>query len=154
MRKKGFPVVAILLACLALGCFAGRKQMKNDDTPPEPAYWVAPDYPGIARQAGIEGKVILRLLVAPNGSVVDAQVLKTLHPAFDKAAIDAAMQWRFPPARRKYRPADRPAEKTWVTVPFNFILFKVEGHWIKAGKVKLPWSEESLWPGATFLKQP
>ena len=139
-----------LLACLALGCFAGRKQVKNDDTPPVPAYWVVPDYPVIVRQAGIEGRVVLKLLVAPNGSVLDVQVSRTPLPALDRAAVEAAMQWRFQPARRKYRPAER----TWVTVPFGFTLFRVKGQWPFAGKVKLPWSEELLEPGATFLKQP
>ena len=138
-------MVVTLLACLTVGCFAGTKQMKNDDTPPEPAYWVAPDYSEFARKAGLNGKVVLKLLVAPNGSVLDVQVLKTLHPNLDQAAVEAAKQWRFLPAKRKYRPA----EETWVTVSFEFILPEVKWQWPPVGKVKLPWSEELLEPGAT-----
>ncbi|TET47605.1 energy transducer TonB [candidate division TA06 bacterium] len=150
MRKKGFPVVVTLLACLALGCFAGRKQITGDETSPEPAYWVAPDYSEFARLAGLQGKVVLKLLVAPDGSVLDIQLSKELHPNLDQAAVEAARQWRFLPARRRYRPAERPAENTWVAVPFEFILPRVRRQWPPVGKVKLPWSEELLEPGATF----
>ena len=87
------------------------------DTPPEPKYWFKPKYPDIARQAGIEGMVILKLLVDTDGSVLQVQVLKSLHPALDQAAADAAKSWQFAPAKQRDKPV-----RVWVSFPVNFIL--------------------------------
>jgi protein TonB len=87
------------------------------DTPPEPKYWFKPKYPDIARQAGIEGMVILKLLVDTDGAVLKVQVLKSLHPALDQAAVEAAKSWQFSPARQRDKPV-----RVWVSFPVNFIL--------------------------------
>jgi len=87
------------------------------DTPPEPEYWFKPKYPDIARQAGIEGMVVLKLLVDTDGAVLDVQLLKSLHPALDQSAMTAAKQWRFRPAKQRDKPV-----RVWVSFPVNFIL--------------------------------
>jgi protein TonB len=45
------------------------------------------NYPTIAAEQGIQGKVILRFVVRPDGSVDDVQVVKSLEPSCDKEAI-------------------------------------------------------------------
>jgi protein TonB len=46
-------------------------------------------YPTIASEQGIQGKVTLRFVVRPDGSVDDVQVVKSLEPSCDKEAIRA-----------------------------------------------------------------
>lgn len=141
--KKGTLVVAIVVVVsLAIGYFAGRQHTKYQvygvpadesmrrpskevetaefveyDTPPAPKHWSKPEYPETARNAGIEGMVVLKILVGTDGSVLDVQVLKSAHPALDQAASDAAKQWTFSPAKL----VDEPV-KTWVSFPVKFSL--------------------------------
>jgi len=87
------------------------------DIAPEPKYWFKPEYPDIAREAGIEGMVILKLLVDTDGSVLAVKILKSVHPALDQAASDAAMDSKFSPAMHRNKPV-----KVWVSFPVKFRL--------------------------------
>jgi protein TonB len=44
-------------------------------------------YPAIAIEKGIEGRVILRFVVAPDGSVSNVEILRSLDPSCDKEAV-------------------------------------------------------------------
>lgn len=58
-----------------------------------------PVYPELARQAGIEGKVVVKVLVDTDGTVVSASVIESdVTPAMEKAAIRAALKFVFMPA--------------------------------------------------------
>ena len=75
-------------------------------------------YPDIARKAGIEGKVIVNVLVDVDGRVVDAKILKSLgHSGCDEAAIEAIKSVRWKPAKQRDRPV-----KVWVGIPVIFKL--------------------------------
>jgi protein TonB len=87
------------------------------DTPPRPKARVEPEYPSIAKQAGIEGTVILQLLVDTGGKVLKVKVLRSLHPELDRAAIDAAYRTTFYPAKQRDKPV-----KVWVSYPIRFVL--------------------------------
>ncbi len=69
------------------------------DTQPVPVFRPTPVYPDTARDAGIQGRVVLRMRVGRDGRVVDAQIHHSTHPLFDAAALDAGRRWRFEPAR-------------------------------------------------------
>jgi TonB family protein len=56
----------------------------------------APVMPDAARQAGVTGVVILEIVVAPDGSVQDAKILRSI-PLLNQAAIDTVRQWRYEP---------------------------------------------------------
>jgi protein TonB len=58
---------------------------------------VAPLYPMMARQAHIEGVVILEAVLDDQGRVESVRVLRSF-PMLDQAAVDAVRQWRFTPA--------------------------------------------------------
>lgn len=64
---------------------------------------VDPLYPDFARRARIQGPVVLMMTVDERGHPVQVQVLEG-HPAFHEAAMQAARQWRFEPARLDGRP--------------------------------------------------
>jgi protein TonB len=58
---------------------------------------VAPRYPPLARQARIEGVVVLDATIDEGGWVVDVRVLRSI-TALDRAAVEAVQQWRYAPA--------------------------------------------------------
>ena len=64
---------------------------------------VAPIYPSLAREARIEGTVILEAVIDERGGVTSARILRG-HPALDGAALDAVRQWTFTPARLNGEP--------------------------------------------------
>ncbi|MCU0244899.1 MAG: energy transducer TonB [Acidobacteria bacterium] len=64
--------------------------------PPKLVKQVAPVYPETARQARVEGVVILEARADEKGDVVDARVLRSV-PALDKAALAAVKQWKYEP---------------------------------------------------------
>lgn len=77
---------------------------------------VGPDYPDIAKKAGLTGRVILKYKIDVDGSVSDVQVLEG-DEIFRKPAIDAVSQFRYRPAERDGKPVP-----VWMTMPFKFVL--------------------------------
>jgi protein TonB len=57
---------------------------------------VKPVYPDIAKQARVQGVVILECTISPQGKVTDVKVLRGI-PLLDAAAIDAVKQWVYTP---------------------------------------------------------
>ena len=57
---------------------------------------VRPEYPAVARAAGVAGVVILEAIIDTNGQIRDARVLRSI-PLLDEAALDAVKQWQFAP---------------------------------------------------------
>jgi protein TonB len=85
---------------------------------PQPRNIPIPTYPDMARTAGIEGQTVVEALVATDGSVSDARVLKSSgNASLDQAAVDAAMRSRFSPAKQRDKPV-----RVWVSIPFRFTL--------------------------------
>jgi periplasmic protein TonB len=84
---------------------------------PEPIKKPAPVYPEIARRAGVEGTVWVKIWVDKEGKAKKAQVIKTDAELFNQSAIDAAMQWTFTPAVMNNGPV-----AVWVSIPFKFKL--------------------------------
>ncbi len=59
---------------------------------------VDPVYPPEARQAGIEGTVILEATIDTQGKVIKVKVLKGENELLNKAGIEALQQWEYEPA--------------------------------------------------------
>jgi len=89
------------------------------ENPPVPIRQVTPAYPEVARLAGIEGTVCLRLLVDRNGKVAKVMVVKSDREVFNENAIAAAARWIFRPGETGGGPV-----AVWVSVPFRFRLNK------------------------------
>ena len=68
--------------------------------PPRLVREVAPDYTDRARRSGLEGEVLLEMVVTAEGLVTDVRVLRQLGSGLDERAIAAVGQWRFSPALR------------------------------------------------------
>jgi len=89
------------------------------DEPPQPVVQVQPEYPEVARKAGLEGRVIVAAVVDENGNVIQASIHSSTNPIFNDAALEAAKKMKFKPARQKDI-----AVKVKVLIPFVFKLTK------------------------------
>ena len=88
------------------------------DRQPMIAARVPPPYPYLARRRGIQGRVIVRLLVGKDGKVTKSEVVKA-EPSgvFEDAVLRTVGRWRFSPALRRGKPI--PA---WVETAVKFEL--------------------------------
>ncbi|HZB24929.1 MAG TPA: energy transducer TonB [Vicinamibacterales bacterium] len=75
-------------------------------TPPSLLREVKPQYTEEARRRGIEGDVVLEIVVRADGSVGDVNLLQRLGAGLDQRAVEAVRQWRFSPSRRFGKPVD------------------------------------------------
>jgi protein TonB len=57
---------------------------------------VPPVYPPIARQARIQGTVVLECVISPHGKVTDVRVVRSI-PLLDASAMEAVKQWVYTP---------------------------------------------------------
>jgi TonB family protein len=89
------------------------------DEPPQPIVLVQPEYPEVARKAGLEGKVIVAAVVDENGNVIEAYIHQSTNPIFNEAALKAAKKMKYKPGRQKDIPV-----KVKVLIPFVFRLTK------------------------------
>jgi protein TonB len=77
-----------------------------------------PVYPAFARRMGMEGTVMLKVLVSCQGTSLKIEVAYSSgHEILDKAAADAVRNWHFVPAKRGNSPIEE-----WVQVPVAFHL--------------------------------
>ena len=96
----------------------GFKQYVYVEQMPAPVRSVSPEYPAIAKEAGVSGLVVAHLLVGRDGHVLEVRI-DAQHSVLmlNEAAVRAAGQWVFTPALANNRPV-----AVWVAVPFNFRL--------------------------------
>jgi TonB family protein len=75
-----------------------------------------PLYPELAREAGVEGQVLVRVLVGRDGLVRDAVVIRSV-PMLDAAALAAARTAVFKPALQHDTTV-----AVWIVIPIEFAL--------------------------------
>lgn len=83
-----------------------------------------PEYPRAELQRGVEGTVLLRVEVDPNGRVLRVEIEQSSgHRRLDRAAQQqVARHWRFRPALHDGRPV-----AGWVRIPIDFSLRGSQG---------------------------
>jgi len=77
---------------------------------------VQPVYPSLARQARVQGVVVLEAIVTKDGTVDGLRVLSG-RPLLAQAALDAVRQWRYDPTLLNGEPVE---VITTITVTFSF----------------------------------
>ena len=77
---------------------------------------VKPVYPPTAREARVQGVVIVEAIIDATGHVADARVLRSI-PLLDEAAVEAVQQWEFTPTFLNGAP-----QPVVMTVTVNFTL--------------------------------
>jgi len=70
----------------------------EEPSKPEPVFKTEIEYTAAARAEGIEGKLKLRVVIGADGAVVGVEVLSSVSPELDAAAVAAVKHWRFRPA--------------------------------------------------------
>jgi periplasmic protein TonB len=66
--------------------------------PPAKLRHVNPEYPELARRAGIRGDVVVECLIDASGRITDVRVLSG-HPLLAPAAVSAVSRWLYSPTR-------------------------------------------------------
>lgn len=67
---------------------------------------VNPEYPEPARKARTTGRVVVRTVIAKDGSIRDAWISESVEENLDRSALDAVRQWTFAPATLHGEPVD------------------------------------------------
>ena len=93
--------------------------MGNDVTRPEVLHVVNPGYPAAAMRKGVEGTVVVSILVSPEGDVEAVRILRSADSSYglDDAAVAAVAKWKFRPAVRDGKPI-----RVWTSYPVVFRL--------------------------------
>lgn len=99
----------------SLPSFGDREHATVEDAP-EVVSRVAPLYPPEALKAGVQGTVMVSVLVGRDGLVKQTRIVSSI-PALDAAAETAVRQWVFKPARNEGKPV-----AVWANVPIKFTL--------------------------------
>jgi protein TonB len=76
---------------------------------------VSPTYPPLARQARIQGTVVLQAQISKDGSIQNLQLISG-HPMLAPAAIEAVKQWKYKPYLLNGEPVEI---QTQVTIKFK-----------------------------------
>jgi len=101
-------------------CFYGVSQaelrVRTPDALRQAVARAQPDYPAIAKQARVAGRVELEFTIEPDGSVGEVRVVSG-HELLRPAAIDALKKWKFKPFMEDGAPA-----KAITTLGFDFKL--------------------------------
>jgi protein TonB len=82
-------------------------------------YCPEPGYTEEARKAKLQGKLLLQVLVGPDGRASRIRILQGLGLGLDERATETVNTWRFSPARDA---AKRPVP-SWVTIETRFQLY-------------------------------
>jgi len=102
------------------GTRASPKAASNRVRRPRPDYRTnpRPAYPRIARRRGLEGTVVLKVLVNTSGRVGGCRVHKSSgHRILDERAMKTVRRWTFEPGRKGAKPS-----AMWVKIPIRFEL--------------------------------
>ena len=109
------PVIILVATAASQDAAQAPIQLPPDSFPTLLVRKVAPHYPSLARQARIQGTVVLSIVINKDGEVRDVKLVSG-HPMLSAAAIEAVKQWRY----RPYISDDKPAEvETVVRVGFR-----------------------------------
>jgi len=84
------------------------------EAPPVPVFAPKPRYPDFEREAGVTGRVVMKLLVDADGSVRKVLPVSGIR-GLANAAQETFYRWRFTPARMNGRPV-----AVWVEIPVKF----------------------------------
>ncbi|MFH1314413.1 MAG: energy transducer TonB [Candidatus Eisenbacteria bacterium] len=87
----------------------------NYDTPPVLVVTVRPEYPDMARQIGVHGRVVLKVLVLENGQIARIEILESPSPILGDQAITAVRKSSFMPATKDGSPCP-----STMVIPFIF----------------------------------
>lgn len=90
------------------------EEVTSYDKPPQLLTQIKPKYPSEAREAGITGKVYIKVFIDKEGEAKETIVLQGIEE-LNQAAIDAIKQAKYKPAERNDKPVG-----VWVNLSLEF----------------------------------
>ena len=82
-------------------------------------------YPADAQEAGVQGRAVVELTIAADGSMVNPHVTSSVHPLLEKEALRVvSMLQRWNPAVNE----NGQAVSATITLPFSFFVADADGH--------------------------
>jgi TonB family protein len=137
-RRTGCWLIIVGMAGACSGCTEakGRGEAKPEGqyalkTPsntdiPRRLEGAVPEYATEVGRREVQGVVVLEVTIGPSGAVSTARLVRGIEPVLDKAAVDAALTWKYQPPLVRGKPATlklietvtyrRDGEKLFVTV--------------------------------------
>jgi TonB family protein len=113
--------VCLFALAIAIPATAGDKEkvyrVGDGVTAPVPTERQEPQYTKEAKDAGVEGTVVLKVEITSEGLVENVKVVKSLQPDLDEQAVKAAKAWKFKPGMKDGKPV-----RVQATVEINFRL--------------------------------
>jgi len=96
------PTSLYLIPSLALICFLGAitNTAQAEETKALALRTPPPEYPEALRRDGVTGTVVVKLLIASDGKVASAEVVKSNQNKLEIFAARAVRKWVFKPATR------------------------------------------------------
>jgi TonB family protein len=91
--------------------------LEDVDIAPEISKRVDPKYPSVAFQRGVEGKVLINVLISETGDVIETALIKGIPGpyGFNEDCTNAVRQWKFVPAFK-----NGVKVKVWKAISFTF----------------------------------
>ena len=125
LGRRGAALAVVLLLAVILPVAAMQNgeedekvyKMSPDIEAPRPIDKREPAYTQEARDARIEGSVLLRIEIDKEGRIRRADLVRGLDPGLDQNAIECVRTWRFDPARKAGKPVN-----VYANVEINFRL--------------------------------
>lgn len=108
-------IIATLVGVVSLSAPKPMDEIRLEMTPAKIVRLDKPAYPELARKAGIEGQVIVRVQVDKKGKARSVKVVKSDSPMLEAAAKFAALNAKYTPAI-----TDKGAVNSWIEIPFSF----------------------------------
>lgn len=99
-----FAAIALLLPVAVTKGQGQVFKIGKDVSAPSIIYKVEPQYTPEAKDAKIEGTVMLQVVISAAGTAENFHVSRSLDPGLDANAITAVSQWRFKPAMKDGAP--------------------------------------------------
>ncbi|HVB87603.1 MAG TPA: energy transducer TonB [Candidatus Dormibacteraeota bacterium] len=96
----GLWLMAVLGGAVAVTPKAHAQDPATDTAKRKVRVKVTPEYPDLARQMNVTGKVKIEATIAPDGRVTATHVVGG-SPLLVNAALDALKKWRFEPAPKQ-----------------------------------------------------
>ncbi len=84
-------------------------------TPPRPLKRVDPEYTDEAKEAKLEGVVVVYVVIEEDGRAHNIRVIRSLGRGLDERAMEAVEQWEFEPGKKDGKPV-----KVGATIEINF----------------------------------
>ncbi len=115
-------IIALLFLFMTQPLFAGDYDDYFEgcfyvEVEPKLIYRKEPTYPEKMWKAGLESKVLIKVLIDTTGNVLKTKLVKKGFADFDSSAMKAAMEWKFSPAKQNGKPLIIP-----MMIPIAFYL--------------------------------